>query len=309
MGFDLDKDIVIFNSILERRPEISRDALKTDLERYYLPYAERLMEIKHHNDSSRGLVIGISALQGAGKTTHGEIMCTLLAHLGHTSTVLSIDDHYVTHEQLNEIRRKDPRFIRRGVTHDIPMAVKNLTALRDMKDGDEVLIPIYDKGAMQGDGDRVGWKKITQKPDIIFYDGWMVGVRRVKDESVFDPKLPGLGKPGDIEFAKDVNRKLDEYLPLWDLLDFIQMLYIPNYHVSLKWREQAEVRLRSQGKGGMTSEQIREFVYYFWRSVHPAIQIKNLAHSKEYTQQVTIINENHDVEEILTPEQTAVKYP
>lgn len=307
MDFDVDKDFGIFDSLLKRRPEISLDSLKADLKNYYLPFVEKLLKLKEGADSGKGLIVGVSAIQGAGKTTQGEILEILLNHLGKTSVSLSIDDHYLTHAQLNELRQHDPRYIRRGVTHDINLAVKNLRDLKEMTDGSEVKIPIYDKGAENGDGDRAGWKIVNKKPDFIFYDGWMLGARKVEDESIFESGLPSLDSPEHIQFAKDINEKLDQYLPLWELFDFINVLYVPNYQMSLKWRDQAEERLRNEGKG-MTSDQIREFVYYFWRSVHPAIQIKNLAQSPD-TDQVVIINDDHSIKEVLKPEELKAKYP
>lgn len=303
MDFYIDRDFKIFDEVLRKRPEISAESLKRDLTNYYLPYIEKLLNLK---TGSKGLIVGISAIQGTGKTTQGEILEGLLKHFGKSSVSLSIDDHYLTHEQLNKLREQDPRYIRRGVTHDIPLAIKNLTDLKNMQSGMEVLIPIYDKGAENGDGDRVGFKKVTDKPDFIFYDGWMVGVRRVEDEFIFESGLPALDTPEHIQFAKDINKKLEEYYSLWDLIDFMNVLYVPDYEISLKWRDQAEEVLRRKGTG-MSQDEIREFVYYFWRSIHPAIQIKNLA-MDESTDQVVIINEDHSIKEVLKPAEAKIKY-
>ena len=308
MNFDPGQDFKIFDDLLKKRPEIFPDSLKTDLNNYFLPFVEKLLKLKEHSDQSKGIIIGVCAIQGTGKTTQGEILEVLLAHFGKFSVSLSIDDHYLTHEQLNELREYDPRYIRRGVTHDIHLAVQNLTDLKNMTDGQEVKIPIYDKGAEGGDGDWAGWKSVTKKPDFIFYDGWMVGARKVGDESIFESGLPALDTPEHIQFAKDINKKLDEYLPLWELFDFMNVLYVPDYQMSLKWRDQAEEVLRAKGQG-MTSDQIKEFVYYFWRSVHPAIQIKNLAYDETNTDQVVIINDDHSIKELLSAQYVAVKYP
>lgn len=307
MDFNLKTDFAIFAELLNKRPEILADSLKQDLLNYYLPYIEKLINLKNEISSENGLIVGISAIQGTGKTTQGEILEALLKHLGKSSVSLSIDDHYLTHEQLNELREYDPRYIRRGVTHDIHLATQNLIDLKNMAEGQEVKIPIYDKGAQGGDGDWAGWKSVLKKPDFIFYDGWMVGAKRVEDESVFESGLPSLDSPEHIQFAKDINKKLDEYLPLWELFDFLNVLYVPDYRMSLKWRDQAEQVLREKGKG-MSSKEIEEFVYYFWRSVHPAIQIKNLAQDPE-TDQVVIINEDHSIKEVLSSNEVKEKYP
>ncbi len=293
-NFNIEANFDIFQTLLNKRPEIKASSLKKDLENYYLPFIKKLIRLKKEKGDTEGIIVGVSAIQGAGKTTQGEVMVVLLDHFGFSTVSLSIDDHYLSHEQLEELRQFDPRYIRRGVTHDIYLATENLKALKTMQDGDEIKIPIYDKGANGGDGDWAGWKTVTKKPDFIFYDGWMLGARRVEDESIFESGLPALDTPEHIQFAKEINKKLDEYLPLWELIDFMNVLYVPNYQISIKWRDQAEEVLRQQGKG-MSHDEIVEFVHYFWRSVHPAIHIKNLAES-EYVDQVVYINDDHSIQ-------------
>ena len=404
MNFNPQTDINIFADFFTKRPEVSQDQLKQNLIQYYLPYVQKLIEIKKKKNSADGLIIGVSAIQGAGKTTQGEILEILLKHFGYSSVSRSIDDHYITHTQLTALRRQDPRFIRRGVTHDIPLAIIDLSTLQKMTD-QPIIVSGYDKGAHHGDGDRFrwvnldpgvqltatvssemvtidqveqpnlvikltrltynqreilmsekmgsylpviepllpaelvtflknhlnkqltielagkdqvvfrneteivveskllpnGWRVIERKPDFIFYDGWMLGARMVEDESIFAAGLPALENPADQDFAKMVNRKLENYYPLWQMLDFLNVLYVKNYEMSLKWRDQAEETLRTRG-GGMTHQQIVEFVHYFWRSVHPGIHIKNLAHDVKHTSQVVIINDDHSIGELYTPE-------
>ncbi len=410
MDFDLN-NLSIFNQFFVKRPEITSDQLKLDLEKYYLPYAQKLIALKQQQSPNQGLIVGVSAIQGAGKTTQGEIMEILLGSLGHSTNSLSIDDHYITHRQLCELRRIDPRFIRRGVTHDIALAMRDLKKLQTMEAGKPILISGYDKGIQSGDGDRLrwinpipkltirlkveakelmvnkqlqqvkalelisaslsdqdlilldnmgsdlpvldyflpqalieflnaqsgevtvtaddsgtvlfvgqgeinvekselpsGWRVVNKKPDFIFYDGWMLGARSVADGSVFASGLPALETPEAQQFAKDVNKKLLDYEKLWAIFGFLNLLYVINYDDSLKWRDQAEEALRQKGEG-MSKEQIVEFVHYFWRSVHPAIHIKNLAHDNEHTNQVIIINDDHSVGEILSPAEAKQKYP
>lgn len=392
-----EEDFDIFQSLLNKRPEINSQLLKKDLKNYYIPFVEKLIELKKQKRPTSGFIVGVSAIQGVGKTTQGEILEILLKHMEYSSVSLSIDDHYITHRQLNELRAQDPRFVRRGVTHDIPLAIRELKELREMVDGQAMLIAGYDKGANKGDGERFrwvnpekgltiraqvidkalqivsvargeeeiglrtnmgsdilltehvlpedlsqsllsnsgevlitshdeesvtffgrgeeqiskkdlpnGWRVIYQKPDFIFYDGWMLGAKKVEDESVFDSNLPALETKEAREFAKFVNIKLENYNYLWQMLDFMNVLYVPDYKISLKWRDQAEEVLRTQGKG-MSSDEIREFVYYFWRSVHPAIHIKALATDPK-TDQVVIVNDDHTIKEVLTPDEVRIKY-
>lgn len=410
MQFDVETDIKIFDDFFKKRPEVDREQLKQNLQHYYLPYVQKLIALKQKKPTQDGIIIGVSAIQGAGKTTQGEILEILLKHFGYSSVSRSIDDHYITHKELCELRARDPRFIRRGVTHDIPLAILDLSNLQKMTD-QPIVVSGYDKGAHHGDGDRFrwvnitsgvqvfckirtgtlvidkeqkelvilkvtkliangqeillsekmgsevpvvekilpdqliiflndqkeqditqdqdiiieeadtdnvrfkgkteiiipkkslpnGWRVVDKKPDFIFYDGWMLGARMVEDESIFASGLPALETQEDQEFARMVNKKLENYYPLWQMLDFLNVLYVKNYEMSLKWRDQAEEALRAKG-GGMTHDQIVEFVHYFWRSVHPGIHIKNLAQDTEHTDQVVIINDDHSVGELLNPE-------
>ncbi len=414
MDFDVENDLAIFDELLKNRPEIKKEALQKDLTTYYLPYINKIVELLKHKrqNISDGLVVGISAIQGAGKTTQDEIIGVLIKHFGFNSVSLSIDDHYITHQELCILRQKDPRFIRRGVTHDLPLAILNLRDLAKMEPNEPIIVSGYDKGANLGDGERFrwvnlegeatiqakvvsedlvvnkeslttkalqlvsltvgssdiplpermggdiplvehllpkeligflqinpqditiseqdheslifsannqsiqvpkenlpnGWQIISKKPDFIFYDGWMLGARMVEDESVFEANLPALETPEAQQFAKDVNKKLEDYELLWQMVEFMNVLYVPNYQMSLQWRDQAEDDLRAKGEG-MSSEQIKDFVHYFWRSVHPAIHIKNLSRDPVHTKQVTIINDDHTIKEVLSPEEVASKYP
>jgi pantothenate kinase-related protein Tda10 len=370
-----------------------------------------LIDLKKQKNADHGLLVGVSAIQGAGKTTQGEILEVLLTHFGFSTISRSIDDHYITHQELCELRQKDPRFIRRGVTHDIALAVQDLKDLEQMTDSEPILVSGYFKGAHHGDGDRfrwvnpsqdvvlkakvleenltvnkeqtqtlalqifevlykgneikipsnmgsdipvvehllpeelitflknhllkeltitgtgdrvlfagetsvtvalsdlpTGWRVVSKKPDFIFYDGWMLGARTIEDESIFAANLPALETPEAQEFAKFVNKKLADYEPLWQMLDFMTVLYVPNYQISVTWRDQAEEALRSKGEG-MSHDEIKEFVYYFWRSVHPGIHIKHLAQDVVHTQQVVIIQDDHGVKEVLDPGEVKVKYP
>src|SRR3989338_8594113 len=180
MDFDIEKDFGIFDSFLQRRPEIFRDLFKNDLKNYYLPYIDKLFKLKEEIGGDSGLIIGISAIQGTGKTTEGEILEILLSHFRKNSVSLSIDDHYITHRELVELRKKDPRFIRRGVTHDIPLAIKNLEDLVEFS-GEAVLVSGYDKGAQKGDGDRFAWINPTEDLKLII---------EVKDEDLVINKSP-----------------------------------------------------------------------------------------------------------------------
>ncbi len=51
IDFDLETDMKIFDDLFEKRPEISPESLRKDLENYYLPYLQKLVEIKNFIES------------------------------------------------------------------------------------------------------------------------------------------------------------------------------------------------------------------------------------------------------------------
>lgn len=398
----------LFDDVLRKNPQIARESLLSELVDYFNPYARRLIDRLSDHRKAKGpeipLIIGVTAVQGARKTTDGEIMERVLKDLGYHAVSVSIDDHYVTHDELCQIRKKDKRFIRRGVTHDLTLANRDLTVLKTMKKKDVVLIAAYHKKAHKGDGDRfawitlrpqtrleghvvtqkmrvnqemitvpaftinyaqykdtplrlpenmgsdipleepflpgklasflkkagaknetisveheersgksharftakssitsvplsqlpVGWRIVDEKPDFIFYEGWMVGLKPVEDERVFDKKLPALKTKKARDFARDVNRKLKEYLPLWEQLDYRHIIHVPNYQISIEWRKQQEIAFKGKG---MSPEQIEEFVYYFWRSLHPK-RLERMVQDPD-TDQVTILRDDRSIVEVI----------
>ena len=146
-----------------------------------------------------------------------------------------------------------------------------------------------------------GWRIVDQKPDFIFYDGWMLMARPVDDERIFESGLPGLTQQEHVKFAKLQNQRLNEYEGLWRLIDYSVVLYVPNYQMSIRWRDQQERELRALGRG-MSREQIKAFVHYFWRSVHPGIYRYNLMRDTENTDQIVLIGDDHTFGSVIRPE-------
>jgi D-glycerate 3-kinase len=143
----------------------------------------------------------------------------------------------------------------------------------------------------QGAGDRTT-PEIVEKADIVLFEGWFVGVRPI-DPTTFDSAPEPIVTLSDRTFARDINFKLQEYVPLWQLLDRLIVLYPVDYRLSLQWRKQAEQEMIASGKTGMTNEVIEQFVAYFWRSLHPELFIKPLVENPDLVDLVIEINPDH----------------
>jgi D-glycerate 3-kinase len=255
----------------------------------WLPLALQLVEWR--KGQAHPLIQGFLGGQGTGKTTLTRILSLILQHLGYCTVSLSIDDFYKTYADRQQLQRQDPRLDRRGPpgTHDLDLALQVLTAIQ--RGVSPLSIPRFDKSAWQGAGDRTTPETVASA-DIVLLEGWLVGVRPI-DPIAFDTAPPPIDTAADRRFARDMNERLRDYLPLWALLDRLIVLYVPDYRLSQQWRQQAEHQMIAQGKPGMSDAEIAEFVAYFWRSLHPELFIQPLIHQPQWVDLVIEITPDH----------------
>ncbi|MGD1917796.1 MAG: glycerate kinase, partial [Pleurocapsa sp.] len=159
-------------------------------------------------------------------------------------------------------------------THDVKLGLETFTQCLLGDCDQDILMPRFDKSAYNGMGDRTIPETI-QKPDILLFEGWFVGVKPGAEDSFYNCPSPILSQE-DVQFAKDNNQRLQAYLPLWNKLDSLIVLYPEDYRLSQQWRKDAEQKMIALGKTGMSNEEIDRFVEYFWKSLHPELFIKPL---------------------------------
>jgi D-glycerate 3-kinase len=251
----------------------------------WLPLAIQLSTEKQ--SLNRTLIQGILGGQGTGKTTLCQVLKLILGKLGYSTVSISIDDLYKTYGDRQKLQKADPRLIWRGPpgTHDIDLGIEVLDKLRDSQtrelaavDRQKIEIPRFDKSAWGGAGDRTQ-PEIICGADIVLFEGWFVGVNPVADarlnEFLAAAPFP-ISTEGDCQFARDMNAKLHDYLPLWNRLDRLMVLYPPDYRISQVWRNQAEREMMAAGKSGMSEAEINRFVEYFWKALHPELFIQSM---------------------------------
>ncbi|MEL6489049.1 MAG: glycerate kinase [Cyanobacteria bacterium J06621_3] len=224
-------------------------------------------------------VQGILGGQGTGKSTLASILQLLLGLLGQRSVSLSIDDLYLTYRERRELTAQDPRFVWRGPpgTHDVALGLQTLQALTQQVDG-SIAVPRFDKSQHGGQGDRTE-PALVLPPTVVLFEGWFVGTQPLPDAVInadtFDFPPP-IVSADDRQFARDCNHKLREYLPLWDYLHNLVVLRPEDYRLSLQWRQKAERDMIAAGKPGLSSDEIVDFVTYFWKALHPELFIAPL---------------------------------
>jgi D-glycerate 3-kinase len=269
----------------------------------WLPLATHLAA--KQKEISRPYVQGILGGQGTGKTTLAIALTEILACMGLRCIGISIDDLYKTYESRQKLMAIDPRLDRRGPpgTHDVDLGIQVLDQLRhhhsQANSQATIEIPRFDKSAYGGAGDRTT-PETTTRAEIILFEGWFVGAQPV-DPAVFDHAPAPIHTDTDRQFAIDMNASLRDYLPLWQKLDSLIMLYPSDYRCSKQWRQQAEQQAIAAGATGMSDEEVSKFVDYFWRALHPELFITPLMRNAVLVDLVVEINSEHQLDRIYSP--------
>jgi D-glycerate 3-kinase len=277
-----------------------KSKILTSLWNLWLPLALQLAASRQQ--LGRPFIQGILGGQGTGKTTLAAVLSLILTHLGYRTLSLSLDDLYKTYTERQDLQEKDSRLIWRGPpgTHDVELGLQLLDQLRSPHGKEPILVPRFDKSAWGGAGDRTTPERV-EEVDIVLFEGWFVGVRPI-DPAVFDaPTPPPIDTPADRAFARDMNEQLKDYLPLWERLDRLMLLYPTDYRLSQQWRRQAEEQMIATGKSGMTDAQVDRFVEYFWQSLHPELFITPLTKNPSHVDLVVEINPDHTIGSIYRP--------
>lgn len=254
------------------------------ISRLWIPLALELAQIRCQSDNT--LIVGILGSQGMGKTTLCMVLSLIFNTLDLAVASLSLDDLYLTHAARKKLQQQDSRLIWRGPpgTHDIKLGLQVIEECLEHNVQSVIELPRFDKSAFNGSGDRTTSETIT-KPDILLFEGWFVGVQPIP-KSCFDNPPSPIMTIEDIDFAQDSNLRLRDYLPLWDKLDRLIVLDPEDYHLSKKWRQEAEQKMIALGKTGMNDQECDRFVEYFWKALHPELFIKPLTKTADWVIEV-----------------------
>ena len=262
------KKYLKFLSSQEVLTEPFRDKLG-QLNNFYLPLSKMIKE--EYIKKKKTQVIGLTGGQGTGKSTISNILKIILKETYNLETVIfSIDDFYKTSKERKKMSKKISNlFLTRGVpgTHDTKMlfqCIKNLKTNKFKK----MKIPKFDKSI----DDRLKknkWLRVQKKPNIVIFEGWCIGATAQKEKDLNSP-INKLEKYKDNKkiWRRKVNLELKKnYMKIFNLIDKLIFLKIPNFKYVFKWRLLQEKKLRITGKGNktMNDNQIKNFIMYYER--------------------------------------------
>lgn len=217
----------------------------------------------------RPRLIGLSGLQGSGKSTLAAQLCVAAGQRGIDAHAISLDDVYLSRARRQELARTvHPLLVSRGVpgTHDQGLLHRVIDALAQA-DVQPVRLPRFDKGrdARRPDADC---PRVSRAPQWIFLEGWCVAVPPQEEHELLLP-VNALEREhdGDDRWRRWVNTRLaQDYVPLWQRLDYLVWLAAADFAQVRKWREEPEIELREQqAEHAMSPAQLRFFIDHFER--------------------------------------------
>jgi D-glycerate 3-kinase len=204
---------------------------------------------------TRPWILGIQGPQGCGKSTLAAGLVDALAGRGARAVTVSIDDFYLTYTEqtaLAERHAGNGAMLYRGYpgTHDVALGTRTLDALVG---GGEARVPVYDKSAHAGRGDRAppeAWRRVKGPHDVIVLEGWMLGFTPVAEDG--------------LETALHVpNAYLAAYAAWTARLDAFLHMHIDSLDTIVRWRIDSERARRAKGESTLTDEEARDYIERF----------------------------------------------
>lgn len=236
-----------FNNICTQQ-KITND-LTPYLSSLYIPFANWLFN--KHSNTNGTLIVGVNGAQGSGKTTLSLLLASILKTAYNLNVVtLSIDDIYKPRLERQQMAQDiHPLFQTRGVpgTHDTSLGIQLLTDFKKLKAGKTMNYPLFDKGN-DDRASKKNWPNCRGVIDIVLFEGWCVGSGPQKDGELNHP-VNALESEEDRAgtWRTTVNEHLkNDYKTLFNLLDRLVFLKIPNFSSILKWRGLQEQKLIDQ---------------------------------------------------------------
>ncbi|MGA9422549.1 MAG: kinase [Rhodanobacteraceae bacterium] len=239
--------------------------------------ARVLDDLQRLSGRASAQLIGLSGLQGSGKTTLVRQLVEAATDRDIHAVAMSIDDFYLTRQQRRRLARAvHPLLATRGVpgTHDLTLLAGTLAALNQASGKHPARIPGFDKGRDTRTS-IAHWQSIDTQPRWIILEGWCVGVPP-QSSAALDRPCNALERDADADgyWRRWVNRRLQtDYAALWTRFDALVVLRAPDFDVVERWRDQPERELRKRGAPeAMSKAELRRFLMFYERLSRHALR-------------------------------------
>ena len=225
-------------------------------------------------EKKRSYIVGLSGGQGSGKTTISSIISIILRKYFKLNVfTISIDDFYKKRKERFLLSKKiHPSLMTRGVpgTHDINMMLDFFKRIK-RKEFRSLKLPKFNK-AIDDRYNKKLWYSIKKRPDIIIFEGWCVGAKAEKNNTLKQP-INSFEKLRDkkLIWRRYVNKQLQsKYKQLYDQLNCLLYLKSNNFSLLRKWRIKQETKLRLKNKRSnrnkiMSNKEVINFMQTYQR--------------------------------------------
>ena len=225
-------------------------------------------------EKKRSYIVGLSGGQGSGKTTISSIISIILRKYFKLNVfTISIDDFYKKRNERFLLSKKiHPSLMTRGVpgTHDINMMLDFFKSIKS-KEFKSLKLPKFNK-AIDDRYNKKLWYSIKKRPDIIIFEGWCVGAKAEKNNTLKQP-INSFEKLRDkkLIWRRYVNKQLQsKYKQLYDQLNCLLYLKSNNFSLLRKWRIKQETKLRLKNKRSnrnkiMSNKEVINFMQTYQR--------------------------------------------
>jgi len=196
--------------------------------------------------------VGLAGGQGTGKTTISSILKIILTKYFKLKVFkISVDDFYKTRKDRILLSKKvHPMLLTRGVpgTHDINLMLSFFKKIKSKK-FKSLKVPSFNK-AVDDRFNKRCWHNIKERPDVIIFEGWCVGAKPEKNNSL-KRSINSMEKDNDTKLVwrKFVNHQLkSKYKKLYSQLSCLIYLKAQNFNLLQKWRLKQEYKLSLKSK-------------------------------------------------------------
>ena len=250
-------------------------------------------------DKKRPYFVGLAGGQGTGKTTISSLIRIILSKYFKLKVFrISIDDFYKTRkERISLSKRVHPMLLTRGVpgTHDINMMLSFFKKAKSKK-FKRLKLPTFNK-AIDDRSNKKKWFDLKEKPDVIIFEGWCVGAKSEKLNSL-KKTINSMERVKDqkLIWRKFVNKQLkSKYKNLYSQLDCLIFLKAKKFSLLQKWRLKQERKLKMQSKNKlklkiMSKEDVLSFMQTYQR-----ITQNMFKNASKYASIVLNLNTNHQI--------------
>ena len=214
--------------------------------------------------AERAPVIGISGGQGAGKSTLARLLVAAIELTGRSAVACSLDDFYLPRGAREKLGKNiHPLLATRGVpgTHDVQLALDTLAGLTR---NETTRVPVFDKGR----DDLLppsAWRSVPGPVSQVVFEGWCLGASP-QPSARLEIALNHLEtfEDEDGEWRHYVDLALSEdYQELWDRIDFLVYLQVPDFVSVARWRSEQEQQLSVDRR--MSAASFKRFLSHYER--------------------------------------------